>query len=92
MSPDSVSVPVVSVSPPLPSIAPEKVRCASGIVSVSVCAPSVTVPLPDSVMIEAPGVVAEMSNVPSSATSLELAMVPAPDSASVPPLIVVAPV
>ena len=54
MSPDSVSVPVVSVSPPLPSIAPENVVDAS--VSVSVSAPSVTVPLPDSVMIEAPDV------------------------------------
>jgi len=47
--------------------------------------------VPDSVLIEAPAVVAEISKVASSTTSLEAAIEPVPDSFSVPPLIVVAP-
>ena len=44
-------------------------------------------------MIVAPGAFdAEMSNVPLSTTPLDIAIEPAPDSASVPPLIVVKPV
>ena len=42
-------------------------------------------PLPDSVTIEAPEVVPEISNVPLSTTSLEPAIEPVPDSASVSP-------
>ena len=47
-----------------------------------------------SVVIEAPAVVSEMSNVPpvAIATMLDVAIEPEPDNASVPPLIVVAPV
>jgi hypothetical protein len=60
------------------------------LVIVSVCAPSATLPdwpAPESakVMIEAPAEVCEMSNVPpvAIATLLEVAMLPAPVSASV---------
>ena len=59
---------------------------------VSVFPPRAAAPAPDSVVIVAPELVCEMSNVPESATRLEVAIVPAPESASVPPLIVVAPV
>jgi len=90
LSPVSVSVPAVSVSPPEPSIAPPNVVEAFD--SVSVLAPSVTLPVPDSVAIEVLPVSPEISKVPLSATPLESAIEPVPDSFSVPPLIVVAPV
>ena len=88
--PVSVSVPApVSVSPPAPPITPANVE--DWLVSVSVFDPSVTPPDPDSVAIEAPLVVPEISNVPLSATPLDNAIDPAPASARVPAVIVVAP-
>ena len=53
-----------------------------------------TVPLPESVTIEAPEVVAEMSKVASVCgnVGLEVTIEPVPVSFSVPPLIVVTPV
>ena len=91
LAPLSVSLPAVSVSPPpvLP-ITPEYVLDA--FVSVRVRAPSVTPPAPDSVAIEAPEVVPEISKVPASATPLDVAIEPEVNSANVPALIVVAPV
>ena len=77
------------IRPPEPPISPPNVPAA--LVSVSVWLPSVTMPAPDRFLIEAPAVVAEMSKVPLSITPLELAMLPAPDRASPPALIVVAP-
>ena len=64
---------------------------------VSVWVPSVTLLLatPLSVLMVAPAVVPAMLNVPAAAatfTWLDAAMLPVPLSASVPPLIVVAPV
>ena len=58
---------------------------AAAAVSVRVRLPSATLPAPDSVVIEAPAVVAEISSVPLAAidTPLEVAMLPMPDSASV---------
>ena len=61
-------------------------------VAVSVWLPKATVPLPDSVVIDAPALVLEISNVPLSLTPLDVAMLPLPDSARVPDEIVVAPV
>ena len=81
-----------TVSPPVPPIAPEKVPVPD--VSVSVLPPSVTVPEPESVVIDSPPLAAEISNVPPlSTTPLDEAIAPAPDSASVSPEpMVVAPV
>ena len=91
MIPVSVSKPAVSVRlPPVPLMTPLNVPDASD--KVSVCAPSATNPLPDSVVIVAPDVVPEILNVPSSATPLDAAMPPVPVSTNTPPLIVVAPV
>ena len=64
---------------------------------VSVWAPSVTLLLatPLSVLMVAPAVVPAMLNVPAAAAKLiwlDAAMLPVPLSASVPPLMVVAPV
>ena len=90
MVPDNVSVPLpLTVSAPEPEMTPEKVPAPA--VSVSVSVPRVTPPAPDSVLIEAPAVVAEISKVPASATPLDVAIEPEPDSASVPAVIVVAP-
>ena len=77
--------------PPIPEIVPEKV--VDALVRVSVLLPSATLPLPLSVMIEAPEPVAEMLNVPGPATltSLESSMFPLPESANVPALIAVSP-
>ncbi len=62
-------------------------------VRVSVRAPSVTVPVPASVVIAAPDAVPAMSNVPLSTTPDEAMMLPVPASARVPPgAMVVAPV
>ena len=57
---------------------------------VSVLVPKATPPAPDRLTIEAPLVVAEISNAPVAATE-ELAILPPPDSARVPPVIVVMP-
>ncbi len=75
--PDRVSVPAETeiVSPPVPPIAPAKVPPFD---SVSVLAPSETVPLPDRLTIEVPPVSAEISNVPLSATPLDAAIEPCP--------------
>ena len=89
MIPDSVSVPPVTERPPLPAMMPAKV--VAPLLIVSVLVPSVTAPLPDNVLIEAPAVVPEISKVPLSATPLEAAMLPEPLSAKVPAEIVVAP-
>ena len=61
---------------------------------VMICEPSWTVPDPDREAMEAPpaSVEPEMSKVPSSATLLEAAMLPAPDRAKVPRLTAVWPV
>ena len=83
-------MPPVRVTPPLPPIAPEK--AVEALVRVSVCAPRATLPEPDRVLIEAPDVVPEISKMPLSVTPLDEAILPVPVSASVPPLIVVAPV
>src|SRR6185503_10500288 len=89
--PVSVAVPPETIKPPAPSVAPSKLPLA--LVSVKLFAPSATVPLPVNVVIEAPAVVPEISNVPLLATPLDAATLPAPDRASVLPLsTVVAPV
>ena len=62
---------------------PEKSDEAS--VSVRVSAPRLTTPDPDRVMIEAPALVPEISNVPLSATSDESAMEPVPVSSRLAP-------
>ncbi len=49
----------------------------------------VVAPAPDNVMMEAPLVVALISKVPALATALELAIAPEPESAKVPPLLMV---
>ena len=51
-----------------------------------------TPPAPDKVTIDAPVVTALILKVPALATSLELAILPEPDKAKVPALIVVVPV
>ena len=84
-------MPALSVRPPVPPMIPAKVSLAA--VSVRVLVPSVTAPLPDNVLIEAPAVVPEISKVPLSATPLEAAILPEPVSASVEPeLMLLAPV
>ncbi len=89
-APDSVSVPPASVMPPPPLMAPEKLPEA--LAKVSVLAPRATLPEPDRVWTEVPAPdTPEMSNAPLATTPLELAMLPAPDSASVPAVIVVRP-
>jgi hypothetical protein len=95
LTPVNISVPAFKTKPPAPVITPLNVPDAFD--SVSVSAPSMTALLatPESVVIVAPAVVAEISNTPAALatfTPLELAMLPAPDNASVPPLMVVVPV
>ncbi len=86
LAPDNVKSPAPClIRPPSPANAPE------ALVSVSVRLPSATVPVPDRFLIAAPAVVAEMSNAPLAITLLELAMLPVPDSASVPAVMAVAP-
>ena len=84
----SVSLPAATVilPPPLSLMTPPKVPLA--FVSDKDCAPRATAPLPSSDAMDAP-VVLLMSNVPLAMTSLELAMLPAPDSASVAPVLIV---
>ena len=107
-TPVSVSVPFAvgpSVSPPPatllipPASAITPPNVVSAPVRVRVCAPRKTVPVwPAAVLprlwIDAPAVVCEISKTPpvASETPLEFAMLPAPDSASAPAAIVVAPV
>ncbi len=83
--PVSVSLPVVSVTPPLPEITPAKVPVAD--VTVSVLLPRSTwPPLPVRLTMEVPPLVSpEMLKVPSSATSALSAIEPVPLSASVAP-------
>ena len=91
LEPDSVSVPPATVSPPVPPMLPENVPAAFD--RVSIWLPSVTAPAPVTLVTVAPEVVAEMSNVPASATPEDAAMLPLPVSAKVAPAaIVVAPV
>ena len=92
-----VSVPLPClVSPPLPQILPLKV-VEFAVPTVSVLAPSMmNVPAtPLRSWIVWPPLLAEMSKVTpvaASATPLDVAILPLPDSARVPPEIVVAPV
>jgi hypothetical protein len=88
--PERISVPPVTSKPPVPEMEPEKVPLA--LVKDSGCEPNLIVPEPEREMIEAPPVVAEMSNVPTSTTLLEAAILPLPDNANVPVEIVVVPV
>ena len=82
--PVSVSVPAATVKPPAPLMSPEYEPLAW--VSVrSLPAAVTTLPLPDSVLIDAPLVVALMSNVPLSATPLDAAIEPLPLRASFAP-------
>ncbi len=73
--PDSVSVPALMVSPPVPPIAPAKVPPAFD--KVRVLPPSVTTPVfaPASDTIETPPLAPEISKVPFAVTD-ELAMLP----------------
>ena len=83
-------MPDVRVSPPLPLMLPENI--VEPFEMVSVWPPKLTLPAPESVLIVAPAVVPEMSNVPAATlTRLELERLPVPVSASVPPEISVAP-
>ena len=61
------------------------------LVIVKVLPAILTPPAPDKVVIEAPEVTALMSKVPVTATPVELAMLPEPDKAKVPALMVVVP-
>ena len=92
--PESVWMPPAIVSPPpapASSITPAKV--VEPLLMVSVWVPSVTPPAPDSVVIAVPVPdVPEISKVPSAATPLESLMLPLPESARVPAVIVVRPV
>ncbi len=68
-------------------------KLSRAFVRVSVRLPSTTLPLPDSEVIDAPVFVPAMSNVPSSMTPDEAAMLPLLASARVAPgVMVVAPV
>lgn len=62
------------------------------LVSDSDCAPSRTVPAPESALIDVPDVTADISSTEFSTTPDDAAMLPLPARASVPLLIVVAPV
>ncbi len=90
LAPPRVCVPPATTTPPSPEIAPSKPLLPA--VNVSVLLPSATLPPPDSVVIDAPFVVPEMSRTPSFTTPLDAAMLPVPCSASVPAAIVVVPV
>jgi hypothetical protein len=90
LAPVRISVPIKSVSPPVPEAAPAKVP--EPLVRVRVFDPRVTPPAPDRVTIDAPDVVPEMEKVPPSETPLELAIEPEPERARVPELMVVGPV
>ena len=74
---------------PSPLITPDKMPVAS--VMVSVLMPNALVPLPDKVLTLAPELVALMSKLLLLITPLEVAIVPSPDKAKVPAVMVVAP-
>ena len=89
LTPVRVSVPAAMVSfPPVPTKSPPSAmtppKVPEALVSVRVYAPSETPPEPFSVTIEAPAAVPEISKVPASITFDELAIEPAPVSASTP--------
>ena len=83
LTPVSTSVPAPSTSPPVPSITPLNVPDAFD--SVSVSAPSSTeLPAtPESVVIVAPAVVAEMSKTPAASAMSTLPTLPVPVNSSV---------
>ena len=86
-------MPLVNTKLPLePLIAPANVSFAAD--KVKVFAANVTTPelLPTKLLIVAPDVVALISKVALSVTTLELAIEPLPLNANVPPLMVVLPV
>ena len=74
--PLKVCVPPETVIPPVPLIPPPKVVLP--LVKVKVWLPRLTAPLPDNVLIDAPLVVAEISNVPLLVTCEDVAMDPLP--------------
>src|SRR5882757_2653691 len=88
--PDRVSLPPARVSPPVPEMLPAKVPDA--LVKVRLAAPSCTAPTPERDTIETSPVAAAIEKVPLSVRLLDAAMLPLPDSASVPDDMVVAPV
>ena len=91
-APLSVKLPAPAlVKPPLPLIAPEIVP-ADPLFAVSVFAPSMIVPVPVSWLTVVPPVRPAMLKLALLVTPTELRMEPVPDSDSVPPEIVVAPV
>ncbi len=83
-------MPPVTVKPPAPPITPLKSPAA--LFTVRDWEPSAMTPVPDSALSEAPAAVAEISNRPLLTSPDEAAMLPLPVSASVPLVIVVAPV
>ena len=90
--PDKVSVPPVMARLPfVPLNTPLKVLLA--LVSVKALLPKVVLPAPDKLLMTAPLVLLEISNVPALFTPLLLAIEPEPDKAKVDPVpIVVEPV
>ena len=89
--PESVSVPPETVRPPVPLMTPAKV--VEPLVISRYWAPRLTPPPPDRVVMAAPPLVPEMSKVPLSTTSSEVATDPVPIRFSwAPALIVVSPV
>ena len=74
---------------PPPAITPEKVPEALVSVSVWPPLPSETPPAPVRVMIDAPPIVPEMSNVPLSMTLAESAIEPVPFSRKAAPVSIV---
>ena len=90
LMPERVWLPAVRTTLPVPAITPLKVSAA--VVSVRVCVPKVTLPPPAKLMMLAPLVVALISKLALLITLAEVAMVPVPLKAKVPPLMVVVPV
>jgi hypothetical protein len=90
LTPESVSVPLPTVTPPVPLMTPPK--SPEALVKDRVLLPSVTPPAPESVLIDGLLDALEISNVPSAITPLEVAMLPEPASAKVPAEIVLSPV
>ena len=78
------------ILPPVPLMTPARVPVA--VLIVSTLAPKAVLPEPVRLLTLAPEVVALMSKIPPLLTPLELAMLPEPDSARVPELMVVTPV
>ena len=80
------------LSPPVPTIEPEKLSAA--LLMESIFEPKLTVPLPARLLMEAVFELMDaISKIPSLITLLELAIEPAPDRANLAPeLIIVLPV